>query len=109
MKNVKAWHPDRSLYIILATLVFLGILPMPAIYYPIMYVIVSLFSIYVTYMNIMKKSDKMIIVIFLAIAIIFNPIIPLALTRESAIIIYLLTGLAFLRFSKMHKDIKGKK
>jgi len=79
-----------------------GILNLPYNYYIILRIIVTGFSIYTCYLLQKKKKDFWFYV-FIGIAILFNPILPIYLKKEIWIILDFLTAGIILVFGKFKK------
>ena len=87
---------------IVAIFLLIATLNIPYNYYVIMRFIVTGFALYTCYL--LQKGEKDYwFFIFIGIAILFNPILPIHLEKEIWIIFDLLTSLIILVFSKMKK------
>ena len=81
---------DITLFILVAIFLFIGILNFPYGYYTFLRIFVTISSIY---LFLMKKSQ--LSVVGLLIAILFNPVFPIYLSKDIWIVIDLISGIFF--------------
>jgi hypothetical protein len=76
---------------------------LPYGFFTILRFIVSISAIYLAWLSYEYKSEQYWIIVFIIITILFNPIIPIYLTREIWIPIDIITGIFFLAAAKFFK------
>lgn len=84
---------ENSIFGITGLLLLLAILNLPYGYYTFLRIIVTLSSIYLL---VIRKTE--LIIVGILIAIIFNPILPIHLTKEIWVLIDTIFGIFFLIF-----------
>lgn len=84
-------------FLIPAALLLLGIADMPSGYYTLLRIYVCLFSVLIAYNSYEKNGVNLTVILFGAIALLFNPIIPVYLyDKEIWIIIDIVCAVLFI-------------
>lgn len=87
----------KYLFIFTSVLLFCSIFNgLPYIYFRFLRITVTLSAIF--YIILSYKDNKIVSIIFCAIAFLFNPLIPIRLSRETWIIYDIITGVVFLTY-----------
>ncbi len=95
-------HPINLSRLIASVLLFLAVANLPYGYYRFLRIVITLIAGVNAY-NSYKKEKHILFIVFLGIAILFNPIIPIYLSKDIWIPIDVIAGLFFgvLSFIKM--------
>jgi len=81
-----------------AAILFIGILPLPYIFYMFLRLIITIAAFYFAFKVVPRDSNDFFILI--VIGILFNPLIPVFLFKALWIPIDIITGIYFLNLSK---------
>jgi len=85
----------NKLYLIMAILLLVALYEMPNGYYAMLRIIVSVVSGKIIYDNYQSDTKPFITYIFASVLILFNPVIPIYLTREIWAYIDIATAIIF--------------
>ena len=100
---------NKTPSLIAIVLLLLALLPMPYGYYTLVRLCIFIYSAYLAY-NLWQEKNETWMWIFIVIAILFNPVIPIYLDRVLWTLIDLITaGIFFASLSQLKFDIKNKK
>jgi len=106
MLKVFSHQALQWLFIFVAVLCFIAVLPLPIGYYTFLRLATTLGGLLAIYLMHQLKN-KMLVYIFLVITIFFNPIIPIYLQKKGIWIpLDILTGCAFLYLAFLKQTIK---
>lgn len=89
------WIKENWYRLIIITMLVLAIMDLPYGYYQLLRWIVSIASFYLAYILYLQAS-KFWIVLFATLGIIFNPLIPFYLEKETWMVIDLIAALIYL-------------
>ena len=90
----------KKLLYIPATLLFIGIFPLPIGYYTLLRLIVTAAAAYIAYDTFQKGEQSGWVWVFGFVAIMFNPLIPIYLDKELWIIIDFAAAILFIAYSR---------
>jgi hypothetical protein len=97
MKNLKTY------LLIACALLLIAVAPMPYGYYQFMRIVVTLVAS-INAFELYNKSKSVLFVVFVSIIILYNPIIPIHLNKETWMPINLITVVFFGVFALVHKN-----
>lgn len=83
-----------------ASLLLLALLPLPFGYYQILRITVFIIAVFIAYKHLSSKGWDKILVVFLFIAIIYNPLYPVHFSRSVWLLINIGAALCFILNSK---------
>jgi hypothetical protein len=87
---------NKLLWIVPIALLLIALLSLPYYYYQLMRWCICGCAAYLAYQHYKEKSSGFLTVIFIVIAIVYNPIEPIHLFREAWIVINIITVVVFI-------------
>lgn len=99
----------KYLSLICAGLLLLGVANLPYQFYTVLKIVVSIGALWMVIEDYKNRTNLLWILIFGAIAVYFNPILPFEFgTKENRVFIYILVGiLFFLRTVRIKENIRN--
>ena len=103
------WNLPSQAYLVIGLVALIAAAPMPYGYYTLVKILVCGFSAVLAYRNYKAADDKLAawVWVFLIIAIIFNPLIPLHMQKEVWMVVDTVTGVLFLWLAYKAKKSTG--
>ncbi len=95
---------NKNMAIIAGFLLLAAILPLPYGFYIFLRIFISICALFFAY-SFYKLSNNNLMIIFGIVAIIFNPIFPIYLQKESWLLIDIIAAFVFFYSSSNSKDI----
>jgi hypothetical protein len=86
---------NKLLWIVPILLLLIALLSMPYYYYQLMRWVICGCAAYIAYQNYKEKCCDFLTVLFIVIAIVYNPIEPIHLFREAWEVINIITAIVF--------------
>jgi hypothetical protein len=86
---------NKLLWIVPILLLLIALLSMPYYYYQLMRWCICGSAVYIAYLHYKKKGCDLLTVLFIVIAIVYNPIEPIHLFKEAWIVINIITAIVF--------------
>ena len=107
--NKPLWNLSPQAYLVIGLVSLIAAAPMPYGYYTLVKMLVCGFSAVLAYQNYKAANDKLSAWawVFLFIAIIFNPLIPLHVQKEVWMVVDTVTGALFLWLAYQTINRKG--
>ena len=87
---------NKSILWIPTIILILAVLPLPYAYYLVLRLIIPVFAILTAFSIYSKKSDDIFIYVFGFLAILYNPLIPIHLTKDIWMVLNVLSAFAFI-------------